>query len=150
MKTLLFVLVLASCVTVAAQPNPAPAASSAATFIDAEKVAAAFAKGGPIITPEGTNYRVLAGRRDSAPGQAEVHAVDADVMYVLEGTATFITGGKVTDAKNTAADEVRGSGVTGGETHQLKKGDVVIVPKNVPHWFKEVSPPFLYFVVKVR
>lgn len=31
-----------------------------------------------------------------------------------------------------------------------KKGDVVIVPNNTPHWFKETSNPFTYYVVKVR
>jgi quercetin dioxygenase-like cupin family protein len=28
------------------------------------------------------------------------------------------------------------------------KGDVVVVPAGVPHWFKEVRGPFLYFVCK--
>ena len=40
--------------------------------------------------------------------------------------------------------------MTGGDVHQLKKGDVIIVPAGVPHWFKEVSNPFLYYVVKAR
>ena len=48
------------------------------------------------------------------------------------------------------ADELRGSSISGGEAHQLKKGDVIIVPVGVPHWFKEVSNPFLYYVVKAR
>ena len=47
-------------------------------------------------------------------------------------------------------DEIRGSSISGGETRQLAKGDVVIVPAGVPHWFKEVSNPFLYYVVKAR
>jgi quercetin dioxygenase-like cupin family protein len=49
----------------------------------------------------------------------------------------------------TEADELRGSSIQGGETRQLKKGDVIIVP-GVPHWFKEVSNPILYYVVKAR
>ena len=30
------------------------------------------------------------------------------------------------------------------------KGDVIVVPAGTPHWFKEVSNPFLYYVVKAR
>jgi mannose-6-phosphate isomerase-like protein (cupin superfamily) len=61
-----------------------------------------------------------------------------------------VTGGKAVDLQMTGADEFRGSAIEGGETGQLNKGDVVIVPAGVPHWFKEVSTPFLYYVVKVR
>jgi quercetin dioxygenase-like cupin family protein len=39
----------------------------------------------------------------------------------------------------------------GGESHHLSKGDVVVVPQGVTHWWKEVEPgPFVYFVVQVR
>jgi glc operon protein GlcG len=92
---------------------------------------------------------VHASRREK-PGQAEVHLNDTDIIYVLDGTATFVTGGTVTEGKNIAADEIRGASVTGGETRQLKKGDVIIVPAGTPHWFKESSNPFTYYVVKVR
>ena len=41
--------------------------------------------------------------------------------------------------------------VEGGITHKKTvKGDVVVIPNGVPHWFKEVKAPFLYYVVKVR
>lgn len=70
------------------------------------------------------------------------------MIYVLEGTATFVTGGQIVDGKITAPGEIRGMDVVGGETRKLVKGDVVVVPPNTPHWFKEVSNPFLYYVVK--
>ena len=69
---------------------------------------------------------------------------------MLEGTATFVTGGRSVDQKMVAANEFRGSMIDGGETRQLQKGDVVIVPKGTPHWFKQVDGAFLYYVVKVR
>ncbi len=79
---------------------------------------------------------------------AEVHLRETDVIYVLEGTATFVTGGTVFDGRPTAPGEIRGTAIRDGETHHLSKGDVVIVPERLPHWFTEVSSPFLYFVVK--
>ena len=92
---------------------------------------------------------VHASRRD-ADGQAEVHEKDADIIYMLEGTTTFVTGGTVVGGKTTAPDEIRGTSVRGGETRTLSKGDVIVVPKGTPHWFKDVSGPVLYYVVKVR
>ena len=77
-------------------------------------------------------------RRDK-PGLAEIHTLDTDIIYVMEGKATFVTGGTVADAKEIAPDELRGSRIEGGVTRQLSKGQVIIVPNNTPHWFKEVN-----------
>ncbi len=123
--------------------------SPSVSYFDHEKVAAAFAKGAVLLDGEGRNYMVHASRREAA-GQAEVHTRDADVIYVLDGTATFVTGGKLVQGKNIAADEIRGAAIDGGETRKLAKGDVVIVPAGTPHWFREVPGPFTYYVVKVR
>lgn len=95
------------------------------------------------------NYSVLALRRDK-PGEVEIHAKDTDVFYIIEGAATFATGGDTMGAKPTAPDETRGSSMTGGTTRQISKGDVVIIPAKVPHWFKEIQQPITYVTVKVR
>jgi uncharacterized protein GlcG (DUF336 family)/quercetin dioxygenase-like cupin family protein len=111
---------------------------------------AGFAKGSVLFDGEGgRNYMVHASRRE-APGMVEVHTKDADILYVLEGKATIVTGGTMIDGKPIAADEIRGREIQGGETRNLAPGDVMIVPNGVPHWFKEVQGPFLYYVVKVR
>ncbi|MEZ5429375.1 MAG: heme-binding protein [Pyrinomonadaceae bacterium] len=124
--------------------------TSAVTFFDAATVKAAFAKGAVLEDgSNGENYMVHASRREKE-GMSEVHELDTDIIYVLEGTATFVTGGKSVASKQVAANEFRGSSIEGGETRQLKKGDVVIVPKGTPHWFKQVDGAFLYYVVKVR
>jgi quercetin dioxygenase-like cupin family protein len=92
---------------------------------------------------------VHASRRDSA-GMVEVHARDTDIIYVLDGAATVVTGGKVVDGRETAADEIRGKSIDDGQRRQLAKGDVMIVPNGTPHWFQKVRAPFTYYVVKVR
>ncbi len=120
------------------------------SFFDSKTVSDAFAKGAVLEDgSNGENYMVHASRREK-PGMSEVHELDTDIIYVLDGTATFVTGGKSVDPKMVAANEFRGSMIDGGETHELKKGDVVIVPKGTPHWFKKVDGAFLYYVVKVR
>jgi glc operon protein GlcG len=128
--------------------NNPETASTPVTYFEREKVTAAFAKGA-VLFDKGDKYMVHASRRDQ-PGMGEVHTKDADIIYVLDGTATFVTGGALVEPRNIAADEIRGKEISGGETRNLGKGDVIIVPAGTPHWFKEVSAPFLYYVVKAR
>jgi len=113
-----------------------------------ETVTAGFAKGS-VLFDHSDKYMVHTSRREQ-PGMAEIHTEDADIVYVLEGTATLITGGTPVNVKPVAAGELRGERIDGGETRLLAKGDVIIVPAGVPHWFKEVTNPFLYYVVKAR
>jgi len=113
-------------------------------------VDAAFAKGSVLFGDEGgRNYMVHASHREG-PGMAEVHELDADIIYVLEGSATFVTGGIVENGKTTAPNEIRGSGIQGGDVRRIAKGDVLIVPNGTPHWFTDVAGPLNYYVVKVR
>lgn len=114
-------------------------------YIPASRVNAAFVKGEPLL--ETAAYKVHASFRD-APGKAEVHRRDTDIIYVLEGAATIVTGGTVVDGSATAVDEIRGTAIRGGEERQLAEGDVFIVPNGVPHWFTSVRAPFRYYVVK--
>ena len=147
MKT--FVVAAASVVLTAGVANGAgsAAATRGVTYLPAGEVAAAFAKGMPLVEVE--NYKVHASRRE-APGQVEVHTKDTDIIHVLTGTATFVTGGTMIGGKETAREEIRGSSIDGGETRMLQPGDVIIVPSGTPHWFKEVPGPMTYYVVKVR
>jgi gluconolactonase len=124
--------------------TPAPA-DSQVTFIAAERTRAAFAKGMPLV--ETDRYKVHASRRE-APGMAEVHTRDTDIIYVLDGSATVVTGGRTIDPQTTAPDEIRGKAIEGGVAQRLVKGDMLIVPNGVPHWFKAVDGPLLYYVVK--
>jgi uncharacterized protein GlcG (DUF336 family)/mannose-6-phosphate isomerase-like protein (cupin superfamily) len=120
--------------------------SESVAFLGAKQVSDAFSKGAPLL--ENGAYKIHASRRD-APGMAEVHDRDTDIVYVLEGSATFVTGGTMVNGRITAQDEVRGTGIDGGTTRQLAKGDVVVVPNGTPHWFKDVKVPLLYYVVKI-
>ncbi len=124
----------------------AQADDSRVTTIREGRVSAAFARGTPLI--EAGDYKIHASRRDG-PGIAEVHTRDTDIAYVLEGSATLITGGRAVDLQPVAPEELRGRAIEGGETRELVKGDVVVIPNGVPHWFKEVPSSIDYYVVKV-
>jgi|SRR5690349_4250090 len=117
-----------------------------ATYIGHDKVADALAKGGPLTS---TKAYAVSGSHRTAAGQVEVHEKETDILYITDGEATFVTGGKMVGGKMSKAGQWLGSDITGGETHHLTKGDVVTIPAGMPHWFKEVPKSVSYYVVKV-
>ena len=121
--------------------------ADAATYIGHDKVADALAKGGSLTA---TKAYTVSGAHRTAPGQVEVHDKETDTFYVLDGSATIVTGGTMVGGNVTGPGQHRGTDITGGQAQRLAKGDVMVIPAGVPHWFKEVSNPFLYYVVKAR
>ena len=106
-----------------------------------------MAKGGSIINDKG--LVVLAQRRTA--GEVEVHAKTNHVFIIVEGEATFVTGGTLVGAKQTAPDQTRAESVQGGETHHLTKGDVITIPAKTPHWFKDVpTKTIAYYAINTE
>jgi mannose-6-phosphate isomerase-like protein (cupin superfamily) len=122
------------------------AAGSGVTYVEHDKVAAALAKGGPLV---GAPDLLVSGSHRDKAGQVEVHDKETDVIYMVDGEATFVTGGTMIGGKVTKAGQSMGTDIKGGDTHHLTKGDVIVVPAGVPHWFKEVPSTVSYYVVKV-
>lgn len=127
----------------------APSSPLPVLFFGKQQVATSFSEGAVLLDGTNRNYMVHTSRRDK-PGLAEIHTLDTDIIYVLEGSATFVTGGTALEKKEVEPNEIRGSGIEGGETRRLSSGDVIIVPNGTPHWFKEVSGTFFYYTIKVR
>jgi mannose-6-phosphate isomerase-like protein (cupin superfamily) len=124
----------------------AQSGDSNVVHVDPEKVAAALAKGGALVTRPDL---LVQGSHREAAGQVEVHDKETDVLYIVDGEATFAYGGRMVGGKVSRPGQWLGSDIAGGETHRLVKGDVFVVPAGVPHWFKEVPKSVSYFVVKV-
>ena len=121
---------------------------TAVTYVPHNKVTATMAKGGAIIEDKG-GLRVLAQRRGT--GEVEVHMKTNHVFIIVEGEATFVTGGTLVGSKQTPPDEVRAASVQGGQTHHLTKGDVITIPANTPHWFKEIpTGTIAYYAVNIQ
>jgi glc operon protein GlcG len=125
------------------------AMQGAVNYFPKGQVQESFARGAVLLDGSGRNFMVHTSHRTAA-GQAEIHTRDTDIIYVLDGSATFVTGGTAIDVKVTAPDEERGAQIEGGTTYQLAKGDVITVPAGTPHWFKNVSGSLNYYTVKVR
>src|SRR5712692_1834993 len=141
MKILLVLAALFTTVTLLTAAD-----ASGVTYVGHDKVATALSKGGPLVSAP--DLTVSGSHRDKA-GQVEVHDKETDVIHVIDGEATFVTGGSMVGGKTTKPGQWLGTDITGGQTHHLTKGDVIVVPAGTPHWFKEVPHSVSYYVVKV-
>jgi mannose-6-phosphate isomerase-like protein (cupin superfamily) len=79
-------------------------------------------------------YRGKAAPPAIHPGWTELH-------FVLDGSATFVTGGSIKGTGPTAV-------VEGGTSQKIAKGDAVIVPPNTPHWYQSVDGSITYLEVR--
>jgi len=104
-------------------------------YIPHDKVSATMAKGGQIISDNGL---IVLANRATARG-AEMHGKTNHIFIIVEGEATFVTGGILVNPKETAPGQTRADGIEGGATHHLSKGDVITIPANTPHWWKDTS-----------
>ena len=69
---------------------------------------------------------------------ASVHGTDAELFYMIDGTATLVTGGTLVEGTQTGNDW-RGKGIAGGKEQKMSKGDFMVVPAGVPHWFTNID-----------
>jgi mannose-6-phosphate isomerase-like protein (cupin superfamily) len=95
-----------------------------------------------------------------APGNGIEHSQITEVYHVISGSATFVTGGTIENAKESGPDSpvvkvlngpsTGGGAIKGGVSRKVGPGDVVVIPPNTPHWFSEISSDqIVYLVVRV-
>ena len=95
--------------------------------------------------------RALAGQRAGGravhrekPGQVELHEKTTDILFVVDGEALYVTGGKMIGGKQTRPGEWLGTDIEGGVEHHLKKGDVIVVPAGTPHYTRAADGEVIY------
>ena len=137
------ILTLLGAATSAAQPS----AASITMFASSDDVKALIAqarserKDQPTISkpilrlaPYNANLEYRA-----SVGPAAVHEHEAEMFYVIDGSATLTTGGKLVNEKRTNAENLSGTGIEDGSAQKVAKGDFIIVPENTPHWFGSID-----------
>jgi mannose-6-phosphate isomerase-like protein (cupin superfamily) len=70
---------------------------------------------------------------------ASVHETEAELFYVIDGSGTLVTGGKLVEEKRTNAENLTGSRIEGGVSKKVSKGDWILVPAGVPHQYPAVE-----------
>ena len=86
-------------------------------------------------------FNVNVEHRLGAPAAAQaasVHEKDAELFYMIDGTATLVTGGKLIEGTKDG-DNWRGKGIDGGKAQKMSKGDFMLVPAGSPHWFTDIN-----------
>lgn len=79
----------------------------------------------------------------------ELHDGSDDIYYVLDGAATLMLGGKLDDPKEVSPGEWRAKTATGGQKVEIKKGDLIFVPRGTPHQRTVTGKGFSMILVKI-
>ena len=120
--------------------------TTAGVYMSAADVAAAVAKlpknplaSVPVfkIGPFNVNVEHRLGAPAAAQA-ASVHDKDAELFFMMDGTATLVTGGKLVEGTKDS-DNWRGKSIEGGKSQKMSKGDFMMVPAGVPHWFTDIN-----------
>ncbi len=134
--------------------NPAPARPAAtrgapATYVTAEELAAAMKKSieargnaqssAPVSSSDQWLINIV--RRGQAAG-AIAHTLGTELHYITEGAGTLVTGGTILRPAGGTAT------IVGGVRRRVKVGDVVVIPENTPHWYKDVEGVVTYLEVR--
>src|SRR5258706_7156586 len=128
----------------------APAAENAVpglTYVESQRVLDNFDKknANPLIPGDG--YNVQTNKR-TANGNIEIHEKETDIFYIMDGSATIIVGGTAVEPKQTRPQQLTAKDIQGGQSYNLKKGDVLVIPAGTPHWFKQVNGSINYLTIK--
>jgi mannose-6-phosphate isomerase-like protein (cupin superfamily) len=131
-----------------AQQPAAPSAQAMKTFTSSSEITAMIAKAKsqrkddqplvaqPILRLAPYNASL---EYRAAVGPAAVHEKEAEFFYVIDGSATLVTGGKLTGETRSNAENLSGKGIDGGSAQEVAKGDFIVVPENTPHWFSKIN-----------
>jgi mannose-6-phosphate isomerase-like protein (cupin superfamily) len=151
MLTLLFAAFMQAAAAQAPPPPPAPPPGSAGTFKAGADLAAAIKKAAG-ATPDMAatpvsitdQYRINVVHRGKAAG-AIAHPGNTELHYIIDGAGTIVTGGTIVRPAGGSAGSAT---IQNGETRHMVKGDVIIVPPNTPHWYKDVEGTITYLEVR--
>jgi mannose-6-phosphate isomerase-like protein (cupin superfamily) len=135
----------------AAAQEASPPAGSAATYKSGAELMDILKKNmsptGEMTTSAVSNtdqYRVNIVHR-SKPAGAIAHAGNTELHYIIDGSGTVVTGGTI--VRPTGGNAAMAT-IEHGVTRHVTKGDVIIVPENSPHWYKDIEGQITYLEVR--
>jgi len=152
---LIALVIFTATVTVSAQRKPSEATRpfvvmSSQSLDDLQKKLHPENKTEELIDSAGMQLRVAVQHEKNRTGAAaELHDASDDVYYVLDGSATLTLGGKLDAPKETDPGEWRSPRIVDGKTFEIKKGDLIIVPRGTPHQRSTANKDFTMILIKI-
>ncbi|HKO96780.1 MAG TPA: cupin domain-containing protein [Pyrinomonadaceae bacterium] len=152
-KIVFFILV--SSFVVVAQRKPSEATRpvvvmSAQSLDDLNKKLRPGNKVEDLIDSTGMQLRVAVQHEaNKTDALAEVHDASDDVYYVLEGAANLLLGGRLDSPKEIEPGEWRSPSIVEGKTYEIRKGDLVVVPRGTPHQRTTANKDFTMILIKI-
>jgi mannose-6-phosphate isomerase-like protein (cupin superfamily) len=148
MRSLLLAALLTTAIPVAVFAQEA--ARPAKLFATAAEVEAALAKAKADHKGDNTNTNEVLVSVGPYPVQLEyrtgttppsLHKGQAELIYVMDGGCTLVTGGTLMGQHGTGTT-VSGTSIEGGVPRKVSKGDYILVPPDTPHWYTDVRGNF--------
>ncbi|HSQ23581.1 MAG TPA: cupin domain-containing protein, partial [Pyrinomonadaceae bacterium] len=103
-----------------------------------------------LIDSAGMQLRVaVQHEKNRAGAAAELHDASDDVYYVFDGSATLVLGGRLDDPKEADPGEWRSPRIIDGKTFEIKKGDLIVVPRGTPHQRSTANKDFTMILIKI-
>jgi mannose-6-phosphate isomerase-like protein (cupin superfamily) len=123
---------------------------SAQSLDDLQKTLKPENKTSELIDSAGMQLRVaVQHEKNRAVAAAELHDASDDVYYVLDGSAMLTLGGKLDSPKETDPGEWRSPKIIAGKTFEIKKGDLIVVPRGTPHQRSTENKDFTMILIKI-
>jgi len=124
--------------------------TSAQSLAEVEKKIQSANKVEELVGGEGMEVRVaIQHEKDTTAANAELHDASDDVYYVLEGSATLTLGGALDSPREIEPGEWRAPRIVDGQKVEIKKGDLIIVPRGTPHHRSTAGQDFTMILIKV-
>jgi mannose-6-phosphate isomerase-like protein (cupin superfamily) len=123
---------------------------SAQSLDDLQKTLKPENKTSELIDSAGMQLRVAVQHEKNRGGAAaELHDASDDVYYVLDGSAMLTLGGRLDSPKETDPGEWRSPRIIDGKTFEIKKGDLIVVPRGTPHQRSTENKDFTMILIKI-
>lgn len=95
---------------------------------------------------------------EPAPNSVAEHDLVSEIYHVISGSATLVLGPDIVNRQRRPATlrtvvEFNGPGNNGsdirnGVAHQIKAGDVVVIPAGTGHWFTKIEDHINYLMIR--
>ncbi len=99
---------------------------------------------------EGSKYYIDFVVKDHTKKASELHEVEDDIYYVIEGEGILSLGGGIEGKRprEGAPGHYIGDDLIGATERHLGKGDLVVIPHGVPHMMDASKSRIVYLVIK--